>query len=227
MMIRNLATRLEHLRNVAVGTNIQWAKKLGINPSASITCVKPSGTVSQLVDSSSGIHARHSPFYIRSVRADKKDPLVQMMIDAGFPHEDDRTQPDHNSIFSWPIKAPDNAVFRNDMTAIQQLDHWLLYQRHWCEHKPSCTVSVKEHEWLQVGAWVYEHFDEVSGISFLPFSDHIYAQAPYQDCDEETYIKALEEMPKKIDWNLLTQYENTDQTTGVQELSCTSGFCEI
>lgn len=224
---KNLEDRLRALRQVAVDTNKEWAKKLGINQSTAITCVKPSGTVSQLVDAASGIHARHNPFYIRTVRGDKKDPLAKMMVDVGFPVEDDIMQPTHNWVFSFPVKAPSNAIFRKDMSAIEQLEHWLVYQRAWCEHKPSCTVSVKEDEWFEVGAWVYKHFDEISGISFLPFSDHIYKQAPYTDCSKEEYNEQSKRMPKSVDWSELARYENTDQTLGSQELACAAGECEI
>jgi len=223
-----LAERLEELKEIAVSTNKEWAKKLGIGQSTAVTCVKPSGTVSQLVDAASGIHSRHNPFYIRTVRADKKDPLAQMMVKAGFPVEDDVMQVDHNHIFSFPVQAPKNAVFRNDYTAIDQLNHWLIYQRHWCEHKPSCTVSVREDEWLKVGAWVYEHFDEISGLSFLPLTDHIYRQAPYQDCTKEEYQEFRSKMPKDVDWTLLSKYESTDQTIGSQELACSAATgCEV
>ena len=196
--------------------------------SAAITCVKPSGTVSQLVDSASGIHARHSPYYIRTVRADKKDPLAVMMKDMGFPVEDDITKPQHTYVFSFPQKSPENAIFRKDLSAIEQLELWLTYQRHWCEHKPSVTVSVKEEEWPDVGAWVYNHFDEMSGVSFLPFSDHVYKQAPYQDCTKEEYEALLAKMPKNVDWEKLATYEKQDTTTGSQELACSAaGGCEI
>ena len=218
---------LEDLRNEAVKTNKLWAAKLGIPVSAAITCVKPSGTVSQLVDSASGIHARHSPYYIRTVRADKKDPLAIMMKDMGFPVEDDVTKPDHTYVFSFPQKSPENAIYRNDMGAIEQLELWLTYQRHWCEHKPSVTISVKEHEWPEVGAWVYNHFDEMSGVSFLPFSDHVYKQAPYQDCTKEEYEALLTKMPKNVNWSDLAKYEKRDSTTGSQELACVAGGCEI
>ena len=218
---------LEDLRNEAVKTNKTWAAKLGIPVSAAITCVKPSGTVSALVDSSSGIHARHAPYYIRTVRADKKDPLAKMMKDMGFPCEDDVMKPEHTYVFSFPMKSPDRAVFRKDLTAIQQLEIWLTYQRSWCEHKPSITVSVREEEWPEVGAWVYNHFDELSGVSFLPFSDHSYKQAPYQDCSKEEYEELLAKMPKNINWMDLAKYEKTDATTGSQELSCSAGGCEI
>lgn len=223
----NLEKTLEALREVALETNKEWAAKLGIPVSAAITCVKPSGTVSQLVDSASGIHARHSPYYIRTVRADKKDPLAKMMVDMGFPVEDDVTKPQHTYVFSFPVKSPDHAIYRNDMTAIEQLELWLKYQRHWCEHKPSITVSVKEEEWPEVGAWVYNHFDEMSGVSFLPFSDHVYKQAPYQDCTKEEYEALLAKMPKNVDWEKLAIYEKQDATTGTQELACVAGACEI
>ncbi len=225
--VNNIRAMLEDLRNEAVKTNKLWAAKLNIPVSAAITCVKPSGTVSQLVDSASGIHARHSPYYIRTVRADKKDPLAIMMKDMGFPVEDDITKPDHTYVFSFPIKSPDHAVFRSDMTAIEQLELWLTYQRHWCEHKPSVTISVKEEEWPEVGAWVYNHFDEMSGVSFLPHSDHVYKQAPYQDCTKEEYEALAAKMPKNINWSDLAKYEKRDSTTGSQELACVAGGCEI
>ena len=189
--------------------------------------MKPSGTVSQLVDAASGIHARHSEYYIRTIRADKKDPLATMMLKKGFPVEDDVMQPDANYVFSFPVKAPKNAVFRNDMTAVEQLELWLIYQRHWCEHNPSVTISVKEHEWLEVGAWVYSHFAEMSGVSFLPSVGHIYQQAPYQECTKEEYAKFLLLMPTNVDWSDLGEYELEDRTTGSQELACVAGGCEI
>ena len=222
-----LPTFLQDLRNVAIKTNAELAKKIGINQSVAVTCVKPSGTVSQLVDAASGIHARHNPYYIRTVRGDKKDPLTKMMRDAGFPVEDDATHPSHTSVFSFPIKVDENAVFRSDMTAIKQLELWKVYQEHWCEHKPSVTISVKEDEWLDVGAWVYEHFDYMSGVSFLPFSEHTYKQAPYQDCVEEEYEVLLSKMPKDVKWSKLSDYEKTDMTIASQELACSGGFCEI
>jgi ribonucleoside-triphosphate reductase (thioredoxin) len=222
-----LPQRLTELKQVAIDTNKEWAKKFGINQAAAITCVKPSGTVSQLVDAASGIHARHSSYYIRSVRADKKDPLAKMMVDVGFPAEDDVMKPDHSYVFSFPMKSPDNAITRKDMTAIEQLEHWLIYQNYWCEHKPSCTVSVKEDEWIKVGAWVYDHFDQMSGISFLPFSDHVYKQAPYIDCDKRDYNRFKKDMPT-LDWSKLGEYETTDQTIGSQELACSSADgCEV
>lgn len=222
-----LSGRLEQLREVAVSANANIAKELGIPVSAAVTCVKPSGTVSQLCDSASGIHARHNPYYIRTVRADKKDPLAALMIDAGVPVEDCAMRPDNVYVFSFPMKAPENAVFRTDMTAIEQLELWVTYQDHWCEHKPSVTISVKEHEWLDVGAWVYNHFDKMSGVSFLPFSDHVYKQAPYQDIEKEEYEAFSAKMPRSIDWNKLKDYEKTDTTTGAQELACVAGGCEV
>lgn len=177
-------------------------------------------TVSQLVDSASGIHARHSPYYIRTVRADKKDPLALMMKDAGFPVEDDVMKPEHTYVFSFPVKGPQHGVYRSDMSAIEQLELWLIYQNHWCEHKPSVTISVKEDEWLEVGAWVYKHFDQMSGVSFLPHSDHTYRQPPYDECSKEYYEQFLKRMPKVIDWSLLSHYENKDMTIGSQELAC-------
>lgn len=218
---------LEHLKNVAIATNAEWAARLGIPASTAITCVKPSGTVSQLVDSASGIHARHSEYYIRTVRGDNKDPLTQFMIDQGIPAEPDVMKPDTTTVFSFPMKSPTGAITRNDMTALEQLNLWLTYQRYWCEHKPSVTITVREHEWMAVGAWVYEHFDEVSGVSFLPHSDHTYQQAPYQDCDKETYEKALALMPAKIDWSKLSDYETEDTSKGSQTFACVGGSCEI
>ena len=219
---------LNELREIAVKTNVEYAKKLGVERSASITCVKPSGTVSQLVDSASGIHARHNPYYIRTVRADNKDPLCKMMKAEGFPNEPDVTKPEHTSIFSFPSKSPKGAICRNDMTAWKQLSLWHTYAKEWCEHKPSVTVSVKEDEWVNTSAWVYENFDDISGISFLPFSDHTYKQAPYQDCTEEEYKELLNKMPKKVDWSSLSNYETQDYTSASQEFACTSEKgCEI
>ena len=223
----DLTALLDHLREVAVETNAEWADKLGIERSAAITCVKPSGTVSQLVDSASGIHARHNEYYIRTVRGDNKDPLTQFMKDQGIPSEPCVYKGDTTTVFSFPVKAPYGAITRTDMTAIEQLEMWLTYQRHWCEHKPSVTVSVKKDEWFEVGAFVYEHFDEMSGVSFLPFDDHVYQQAPYQDIDVQQYDEMLEKMPEKIDWSQLSQYEAEDGTKASQTLACVSGVCEI
>ena len=218
---------LQDLRNEAVRTNEEFAKKIGINQSVAVTCVKPSGTVSQLVDAASGIHARHNPYYVRTVRGDKKDPLTKMMIEAGFPVEDDQTNPSHTSVFSFPMKVDNSAVFRTDLSAIEQLELWLVYQKYWCEHKPSITVSVKESEWLDVGAWVYKHFDYMSGVSFLPFAEHTYKQAPYQDIKKEEYELLLDKMPKEVEWSRLSEYEKTDMTIGSQELACAADGCEI
>ena len=218
---------LQELRDVAYETNKEWAEKLGIPQSAAITCVKPSGTVSQLVDSASGIHARHNPFYIRTVRADNKDPLCKLMQEMGFPNEPDVTKPDHTTVFSFPMKSPKDAVFRMDMSALEQLELWKIYAEHWCEHKPSVTISVKEDEWVEVASWVYENFDFISGISFLPFSEHVYRQAPYQDCTEVEYKEALKTMPKDVDWAELSKYESQDYTVASQELACTAGGCEV
>ena len=218
---------LQDLRNEAIKTNAEFAKKIGINQSVAITCVKPSGTVSQLVDAASGIHARHNPYYIRTVRGDKKDPLTKMMVDQGFPVEDDVMNPSHTAVFSFPMQVNKDAVFRTDMTAIDQLKLWKIYQEHWCEHKPSVTISVKEDEWLDVGAWVYENFDMMSGVSFLPFSEHTYKQAPYQDCAKEEFEALLSKMPKEINWSDLASYEKTDMTIASQELACVAGGCEI
>jgi ribonucleoside-triphosphate reductase len=224
---KEVADTLEMLRVTAIEANAAMAQQLGINQSAAITCVKPSGTVSQLVDSASGIHARHNPYYIRTVRGDNKDPLTQFLISQGIPNEPDVMKPDSTTVFSFPMKSPKNAVTRTGMTAIEQLELWLTYQRHWCEHKPSVTISVKENEWMAVGAWVYEHFDEVSGISFLPFSEHTYQQAPYQDIDADTYKEWAAKMPKNVDWSLLQEFEKEDTTSGGRELACTAGVCEI
>ena len=224
---KGLEKTLEHLRNVAVDTNAVWAERLGIPVSAAITCVKPSGTVSQLVDSASGIHARHNPYYIRTVRGDNKDPLTQFMIDQGIPAEPCVFKGDTTTVFSFPQKSPNKAVTRNDMSAIEQLETWLTYQRHWCEHKPSVTISVRDSEWLAVGAFVYEHFDEMSGVSFLPHSDHTYQQAPYQDCTKQEYEELLKLMPKRIDWSKLNEYEQEDNTVAMQTMACSGDSCEI
>ena len=224
---KGLDKLLEELRTVAYETNKEWADKLGIPVSAAITCVKPSGTVSQLVDSASGIHARHNPYYIRTVRADNKDPLCKLMKNMGFPNEIDVTKPEHTTVFSFPMKAPKGAVCRMDMTALEQLELWKVYAKSWCEHKPSVTISVKEDEWVEVAAWVYDHFDSISGISFLPFSEHAYRQAPYQDCTEEEYKETLKTMPKNVDWAKLSKYESQDYTIASQEMACTAGGCEI
>lgn len=221
------AELLRSLRDHAVQVNKEWAAKLGIPQSTAITCCKPSGTVSQLTDASSGIHARHSPYYVRTVRCDIKDPLTKLMADSGIPNEPEKFHPDRVVVFSFPMKAPKGAVTRNDMTAIEQLEMWKTYALNWTEHKPSVTISVRDHEWVAVGAWVYENFDICSGISFLPHSDHIYDQAPYQDCTEEDYLNLAGKMPVSVDWSRISQYENQDNTTGSQQLACTAGVCEV
>ena len=223
----DLGKLLNELREIVVATNKEFANKIGINQSTATTCVKPSGTVSQLTDAASGIHARHNPYYIRTVRGDKKDPLTKMMTDAGFPVEDDHLNPSHTAVFSFPMKVERGAVFRTDKTAIEQLELWKSYQEHWCEHKPSVTISVKENEWMTVGAWVYENFDYMSGVSFLPFSEHTYKQAPYQDIEKKDYDELLKLMPKNVDWSKLSEYERSDMTVGSQELACTAGVCEV
>jgi len=225
---KGLESLLDDLRKVAYETNKEWADRLGIKRSAAITCVKPSGTVSQLVDSASGIHARHSPFYIRTVRADNKDPLCKMMKEKKFPNEPDVNKPEHTTVFSFPFESPKGAVCRTDMTAIDQLELWSAYQEYWCEHKPSITVSVKEDEWFDVGAWVWNNFDSISGISFLPFSEHTYRQPPYQDCTKEEYSELLSRVPQEVDWTELSNYEQQDYTVASQELACSAdGGCEI
>jgi ribonucleoside-diphosphate reductase alpha chain len=224
---KDLPNLLERLKAVSVDTNKKLAKKLDIPQSTAITCVKPSGTVSQLVDSASGIHVRHSPYYIRTVRADKKDPLTEFMVAKGVPAEDCARQPKTTTVFSFPQKAPKGAICTKDITAIEQLETWLAYQRHWCEHKPSVTVNVRSSEWVAVGNFVYENFDEMSGVSFLPYDEHTYQQAPYQDCSENDYKDLLKKMPKNIDWEELSQFEVEDSTIGSQELACSGDSCEI
>lgn len=222
----NLAAALDVLKRVAVDTNAEFADRLGIPASTAVTCVKPSGTVSQLVDSASGIHTRHSEHYIRTVRGDNKDPLTQFMIAKGIPNEPCVMKPDSTTIFSFPMTAPEGSIVRDDMTAIEHLELWLIYQNSWCEHKPSVTISVKDEEWLEVGAWVYKNFDNISGISFLPHSNHTYKQAPYQETDLAT-VKALTESMPDINWAELSDFEKEDTTTGTQELACVAGFCEV
>ena len=223
----NLPKRLKALKNRAVMMNEGWAANLGIKQSAAITCVKPSGTVSQLVDSASGIHTRHSEYYLRTVRADKKDPIAQLMVDQGVYHEDDITKPDHTLVFYFPIKSPKKSLTRIDLSAIEHLKIWKTYQDHWCEHKPSATISVRESEWLKVGAWVWDNFDRISGVSFLPYADHSYQQAPYQEITEEEYNEWMDKTVHEIDWNLITNYEKEDMTENTKELACTAGACEI
>jgi len=224
---KGLDKTLESLKAVAIATNKEWAGLLGIPQSAAITCCKPSGTVSQLVDSSSGIHARHSLHYIRTVRGDNKDPLTKFMMEQGIPSEPCVMKPDITTVFSFPIKAPNKSVTRNDMTAIEQLNLWLIYQRHWTEHKPSVTITVQDEEWLDVGAFVYKNFGEMSGVSFLPYSDHTYQQAPYQECGEEEYKALNDIMPNSIDWAKLSDFEIEDTTKSSQTFACTGEVCEI
>ena len=223
----DLPALLEELKQCAVDTNKEWSDYLGIEVSTAISCCKPSGTVSQLTNSSSGIHARHSPYYIRTVRGDNKDPLTEFMISQGIPNEPEVNKPTQTTVFSFPIKSPENSVVTEDMSAIDQLNMWLIYQRHWCEHKPSVTVNIKSNEWMEVGAFVYEHFDEMSGVSFLPFFEHTYRQAPYQDCDKDTYDAMLAQMPDAIDWTKLSEFETEDATKSSQTFACTGDVCEI
>jgi ribonucleoside-triphosphate reductase (thioredoxin) len=218
---------LAYLKRVAIETNRELAEKLGIQPSVAITCVKPSGTVSQLVDSASGIHPRHSAYYIRTVRGDSKDPLTQFLKDQGIPWEPDVSSPDNTVVFSFPQCSPQGAITRNDVSAIDHLKIWANIQEHWCEHKPSITVNVKEEEWVGVSSWVWDNFNILSGVAFLPYSEHTYRQAPYQECTEAEYTEWLVRMPKSIDWSKLSEYEVDDNTTGSQEYACASGFCEI
>jgi ribonucleoside-triphosphate reductase (thioredoxin) len=217
-----LITSLGLLREHATEVNKEWAKRIHINPAAAITCVKPSGNISQLCDTASGIHARHSEYYVRSVRVNVNDPLAQFMIDKGFPHEPDVTKPETALVFRFPQKSPEGSITRTEKTAIEQLELWMIYKEHYCDHNPSCTINVKEHEWLEVGAWVYENFDNISGLAFLPFSEHSYTQAPYQECTKEEFDKLSQFMPVNIDWNGLSDFESDDMTTGSQEFACTS-----
>jgi len=220
-----LPKRLEKLRDVAVETNAEFAAAVGINQSVAVTAVKPEGTVSQLCSTASGIHPQHSQFYIRRVRADNKDPLTQFMIQAGFVAEPCVMKPDSTTVFSFPVKVADGALLREDLSAIKHLKLWLLFQRHYCEHKPSVTISVKENEWMEVGAWVYEHFDEVTGVSFLPMDGGTYKQAPYEECTEEQYNQLRMLVPDSVDWDNFKEYD--DNVEGAQTLSCTAGGCEI
>jgi ribonucleoside-diphosphate reductase alpha chain len=223
---RLLEATLERMKNVSIETNKHWAAKCQISPSAAITTVKPSGTVSQLVDSASGIHPRHNPYYIRTVRADVKDPLAVFLKEQGVPCETDITN-NSNLVFEFPVHAPDGSIVRSSRTALEQLEHYLAFKRHWCEHNPSITVYVKENEWMDVGAWVYRNLDDVGGVSFLPHNDHVYQQAPYQDLTKEEYDKLKSTFPA-IDWNAFDGYEKAEDTTnGSQEYACTSGSCEI
>ena len=223
----NLSKRLEVLKSRAVIMNEGWSAMLGIKQSVAITCVKPSGTVSQLVDSASGIHTRHSEYYLRTVRADKKDPIAQLMVDQGVYHEDDITKPEHTLVFYFPIKSPDKSLTRIDLSAIEHLEIWKMYQDYWCEHKPSATISVRENEWLEVGSWVWNNFDKISGVSFLPYADHSYQQAPYQEITKDEYKEWMKKTVHEINWDLITEYEKEDMTENTKELACTAGACEI
>jgi ribonucleoside-diphosphate reductase alpha chain len=220
-----LPARLEELKNVAVNVNRDFAGQLGINPSAAITCVKPEGTVSQLTGTASGIHPQHSAYFLRRVRSDSKDPITQFLKDSGFPWEPCVMKPESTTVFSFPMKTPEGARLREDLSAIEHLNLWLTFQRHWCEHKPSVTISVNENEWPKVGAWTWEHFDEITGVSFLPMDGGTYRQAPYESINSEVYEKLVSEMPTSIDWERMV--ENTDNVEGAQMLSCTAGACEV
>lgn len=218
---------LQHLSKIAHDVNEVYAKKLNIGKAAAVTCVKPEGTSSALNDSASGIHPRYSEYYIRRVRADDKDPLAIVMREQGFYCEQDVMQPS-TLVFSFPVKAPSGSVFRDDRTAIEQLEYWLMWKQYWCDsHNPSVTIYVREHEWLAVGAWVYSHFDEVCGLSFLPHSDHIYQQAPYEECNKAEYDKLLSVTPTYIDYEALHKLENKDMTTSSQEYACSAGVCSF
>ncbi len=223
--VYQLASNLREMRQEATITNAKYAKAIGIPVSAAITCVKPSGTVSQLVDSASGIHPRYSEYYIRRVRGDVKDPLTQFLMDAGVPAEPDVMNPDNMMVFSFPQKSP--TTYKGELTAIEHLELWLCYQENWCEHKPSITVSVAEDEWMRVGSWVWDHFEDVSGISFLPKSDHTYRQAPYEAITKEEYDELVKQSPKSIDWVALAEYELEDTTESSQTFACTSDACEV
>jgi ribonucleoside-diphosphate reductase alpha chain len=218
---------LEVLSEKVIEVNKKYAKIFKINSAAASRCSQPAGNSSQLTDIASGLHTRYSPYYYRRVRADKNDPLAKVMMEQGFPCEQDVMQP-ANLVFTFPVKAPETALFRDDMTAIEQLEYWMMWKKHWCDsHNPSCTIYVKEHEWFEVGSWVYKNFDEVCGISFLPYSDHCYAQAPYQECSREEYEALLAVMPEVIDYEALSRIEVTDHTTSTQTLACTAGGCEL
>lgn len=223
---KELAEVLTRLKEEAVETNKVWAEKLGVKPSAAVTTIKPAGNSSQLTDTASGLHPRYAKYYIRTVRMSKLDPLANMMIDYGVPCEDDIINPQSTGIFSFPIESPKGSLLRNKLSAIEHLELWKFYQDYYTEHKPSITCSIRKNEWIHVSAWVYDHFDEISGVSFLPYSDHIYKQAPYQECSEEEYKEAASKMPEKIDWSLLSKYEKDDMTTGAQELACVGNSCE-
>lgn len=222
-----LSETLDGLREHAIETNAKYARRMGVNPSTAITTAKPSGTVSQLTGSSSGMHPWHASYYVRTVRADNKDPLTQFMKDVGIPHEPDVTKPESTTVFEFPQAAPTGAVTRNELTALEHLNIWKVYKQHWTEHNPSVTISVRENEWIEVANWVYENWEDVGGISFLPHTDHTYRQAPYQDVTEADYFLKKAEMPDTIDWSMLSAYETEDNTSGSQTLSCSAGNCEV
>ena len=226
-LLVNMEERLKKLKQVAIDTNRRYAEKFGIQPSTAITCVKPSGTVSQLCNSASGIHARHSKYYIRTVRGDNKDPLTKFMVDQGVPSEPCVMKPDTTTVFSFPMESPKGSRMRDDMSALEQLRVWMMYQEWWCEHKPSITVTVKEDEWFDVGAFVFKNFDKMSGVSFLPHSDHVYQQAPYQECTEDEYHDMITKTTTRIDWSKLKDYEMSDTTSGSQTMACSGDSCEI
>ena len=219
--------RLTKYKQVAIDTNRRYADKFGIQPSTAITCVKPSGTVSQLCDSASGIHARHSQYYVRTVRGDNKDPLTKFMVGQGVPSEPCVMKPDTTTVFSFPMQSPKGSRLRDDMSALEQLRVWMIYQEYWCEHKPSITITVREEEWFDVGAFVFKHFDKMSGVSFLPHSDHVYQQAPYQECTEDEYHDMITKATTRIDWSKLKDYEVSDTTSGSQTMACSGDSCEI
>jgi ribonucleoside-diphosphate reductase alpha chain len=225
--LEELAANLDILRGAAIETNEKYAKKLGINVSTAITTCKPSGTVSQLTHSSSGMHAWHNDYYFRTVRADNKDPMTQFLKDINIPNEPDVMAPNTTTVFTFPVAAPKDAVTRTDLTAIEHLEIWKVYKTHWTEHNPSVTISVKEDEWIEVANWVYENWEFIGGISFLPYDTGSYKQAPYQDISESDYRQWAAEMPKAIDWSWLSDYETEDTTTGSQSLACTAGNCEV
>lgn len=222
---KELPGLLEKLRDAAVTTNAEFAAAIGINQSVAVTAIKPEGTVSQLCSTASGIHPQHSQYYIRRVRADNKDPLTQFMLKSGFIGEPCVMKPESTTVFSFPVAVAEGALLREDLTAVEHLRLWLIYQRHYCEHKPSVTISVLENEWMEVGAWVYKHFDEVTGVSFLPMDGGTYRQAPYEECTEEDYKKLLDQQPSGIDWDNFQEYD--DNVEGAQMLSCTAGGCTI
>lgn len=221
----DLPARLEKLRDLAVDTNAFYASAIGINQSVAVTAIKPEGTVSQLCSTASGIHPQHSNYYIRRVRADNKDPLTQFMIQAGFVAEPCVMKPESTTVFSFPVEVAEGGLLREDLSAIQHLKLWLIFQRHYCEHKPSVTISVLENEWMDVGAWTFKHFDEITGVSFLPMDGGTYKQAPYEECDEQTYNQLKMLVPETVDWENFKEYD--DNVEGAQMLSCTAGGCSI